>query len=568
MSKSLKTDILIFLSVWAFYSILSVINPVMPDFDWLNYHHYNAWAVLNDRLNFDFLAANSRSCINPICNIINYFLMGKLNNHSYLFFVLSSLDTAFLMFFAYKIINYVFSGTRNLWVKNTALIFSFLFLAYSPLIINETDFSRNDAFVGVFLLSGFYIFIRNYFDNFGKKRLLLLFLCGILFGTALGLKLAVYPIVVALGVLFLVFFKESKNIIKDIFSYVIGVLTSFLVFDGWWIAKCFSVFKNPFFPYFNNFFQSPYCDIVNHLPHEYFSTTPKNFLQWIFCPFLREDNLVFFLENGGFEPRFGLAYVAVIVLFVMLIFSYKNKKFENLFDFTDKKKLLSILIFVSVSYVLDLATFGTNGRFLTGIFPLMGLIVASLIFAIFNNLKSSKFFICLNLSIILIFSWGISSFGNLCFWKDAVSEDVKSIEKLTEAKDLNFSDNSVVLLLTQATSFIAPYQNNSVQYVGFQVKSDIFDKYKDEIYPTDIFLYAKYFPSKYSEKYNQDLILSDKKLYTVFYEGDFLNLISESLNEYNSQRKVPRRLKNCKYVLGVVFGTDWGFGGNYVCEFN
>lgn len=573
MSKSLKTDILIFFSIWAFYSLLSALNPIMPDFDWQNYHHYNAWAVLNDRLNFDFLAANSRTCFNPICNIINYFLMSKLNNHPYLFFVISSLDSAFLMFFAYKIINYLFSGTEKLWLRRTSLIFSFLFLFYTPLIINETDFSRNDAFVGMFVLSGFYIFIKNYFDNFTKKRLFWLFLSGILFGTALGLKLSVYPMIIALGIIFLVFYKESKNIIKDVFSLFVGILMSFLIFDGWWIVKCYTIFKNPFFPYFNDIFRSPFGDIVNHLPYEYIYSTPTNFFQWLLCPFLREENFVFFLENGGFEPRFAIAYVSVIVLFILLFVSYRSKKFANSFDFIGRKKLLSILIFVSVSYVFDLMTFGTNGRFLTGIFPLFAIITVSLIVAIFKNSKFSKIFILLNLSIILIYSWLISSFGilysmNVLLEEEGFSEKAKPIAKIIDSKDLNFSNNSVLLLVSQGTSFIAPFQNKTVQYVGFQVQADVFEKYKDEIFPLDIFLYARYFPSKYNEKYNQDLILSDKKIYIIFYEGDFLTLLFAALDEYNSYRSVPRQIKNCRFLSGEIFNTDWAFRDNYVCEFN
>lgn len=566
MQQSIKKDILIFLFLWIFYYLISSINPVMPDWDWMNYHHYNAWAVLNDRLGVDFFATNSRTCINPICNLINYVLMFKLNNHPDLFFAISSLDTAFLLFFAYKIADFVFSGLKNLWMKNTALIFSFLFVCLSPLMINETDFSRNDAFVGAFLLCGFYIFIKNYFRNSDKKRFFMLFLCGILFGVALGLKLSVYPFVVALGVLFLLFFKKIKNCIKDLFLWTGGVLTAFLAVDGWWIVKCYASFKNPFFPYFNNIFKSPYVDVLNCLPNEYFSTTPKNFAEWIFCPFLRGDSFVYFLENGGFEPRFGITYVAVIVLFIMLLVTFVNKNYEKYFGFTDSENLISLLIFVNVTYVLDLATFGTNGRFITGIFPLFGILVVTLIFAIAKN---SKKFIILNLSIILVYATIMSSLGGLSFWRESTPIEIKSISKLIEEPDLKFKDNSVVLLLTQGTSFIVSHQNQKVQYVGFQIQSDVFDKYKDEIFPLDLFLYSKYFPSKYAEKYVRDLISSDKNIYVIFNAEDFLTVAQSALDGYNKNRSVLRKYSNCRPISGKVFGTEYfAYEKKYVCDFN
>ena len=571
MQKTFKTDILIFLFLWTFYSLLSSANPVMPDWDWMNYHHYNAWAVLNDRMGFDFFAANSRTCINPICNIINYFLMLKLNDNPSLFFVLSSLDTAFLMFFAYKIIENILFVGENLkpWLKKTALIFSFLFVCVSPLIINETDFSRNDAFVGVFLFGGFYIFLKNYFENSDKKRFFKLFLCGIIFGIALGLKLSVYPFVIALGVLFLLFFKKSQSGIKDLFLWISGVVTAFWAVDGWWIAKCYSALKNPFSPYFNNIFKSPFIDVLNCLPNEYFSTTPKSFVEWVLCPFLRGDNFVFFLENGGYEPRFGIAYVAVIALFVMLLFSWKCKKYENLFDFVDRKKLLSILVFVSVTYCFDLATFGTNGRFITGLFPLFGGLVTVLIFAFFKNSKNSKTFISLNLSIVLFYSWGISSFGGLFFWRDVIPEDLKSVTKLIEEPDMKIRDNAVVLFLTQGTSFLTVHHNKTAKYVGFQVKSDVFEKYRNEIFPLDLFLYSKYFPSKYAEDYVQNLILSDADIYVVFNQEDFLTIAQSSLDGYNENRFELRKYSNCRPVSGKIFGTEYyAYERKYVCEFN
>lgn len=569
MSKTFKTDICIFLILWLFYSAISMINPVMPDWDWMNYYNYSAWAVLNDRFNVDFFVANSRTCVNPLCNLINYLLMTKLNNHPMVFFTLTSLDMSFLMFFAYKIINCLTAEITKSWLKNTFLIFSLLFVCYSPLVINESDFSRSDAFVGAFLLAGFYLFIKNYFNVSQSKSKGWLIASGVLFGVALGLKLSVYSYVVALAVLFFVFESDFKQKLKKFCLWGIGVFVAFFAVDGWWIAKCWSVFKNPLFPYFNNIFRSPFLESSNWLPNEYFSTTPRNIFEIIFCPILRGDDFVFFIENGCFEPRFGIVYFSLIILFVMCLIAYKKKVFEKHFGFINCKKLILVSIFVTVTYVFNLLAFGTNGRFLTGIFPLFGFFVVTLIFSLFKNFKSVKFFTILNLVIILIFSFCFSSVKDLSFWRKSTPKEIKTIPKLIEEPNLRLEDNSVVILLTQGTSFIVVNQNPTVKFVGFQIQSEIFDKYKDELYPLDLFLYSKHFPFKYGEEYMQDLILSDKKIYLLFNSEVILTVAQTALDSYNRNRSVLRKYTDCRPVTGKIFGTEYyAYEEKYICKFN
>lgn len=557
-----KRDILVFSALWIFFGSLCVIAPLLPDADWLNYHHYNCWAFLNDRLSVDFLASNSRICINPIVDLPIYFLMNLLNNHPKLFLFVSSIDTVGLFFVLYKILDFVIEKSHEVAKKSSIIFLSMLYLI-APVILIGLDFSRNDTIIAFFLLVAFYLFLKYYFDakNGVKKRFFMLFLCGIFSGLAIGLKLSVVSFVLGLGLLFLIFFKKSQSGVKDLTLWVSGVVTAFLAFDGWWLIKCYSLFKNPLFPYYNHIFKSPFADAVNFSGNDYWLSYPKNFFEFVFYPFIKSNYFTYFFENHGVDYRFPIAFVCTIFLIVWL----KKDKSEIIQNIIKREYLISILTVVSVSYVLNLVLFGSPARYIISSFMFYGIIlyVVGLCLSKYfqNSEKFFKIFVLLSMTVFFF-----QKFGELDFVHCYSPE--KNEKLVLRQPSLGFEDNSVVMFASICTSFLAVSQNQNVQYSRFQIPSDVYDKYKNSQKNIDVYFFSRYFPSKYSEKYCQDLISSDKKLYIVFYEDDFLMLTLDALDKYNLQRKIPRKLKNCKQPDGYILGSWWGFGGNYICEFN
>ncbi len=569
MQTSIKKDILIFLFFWIFYSLIYILFPIVPDWDWTNYKHYNAWAFLNDRMAIDFLASNSRTCINPIYDVIHYVLMLKLNNMPIVFFILSCLDTAFLFFFSYKIIDFSLKEMKDVWVKKSILIFSFLFACVAPIIILETDFSRNDVCVSAFFLCGLNLFLKNYFGDISPKRLQLLCISGALMGIALGLKLSVMSYIVSVMVLFLIFFKYVQTPIKCILYWLFGVITTFLLLDGWWLAKCYYIFKNPLFPNFNHFFRSPFANVVNHSYNDYFHLFPQNAFEYLFCPLLRGNDTVFFMEiENAFDTGFAIGYIAVICLTIILLISFFKNQILSKFDFINNKILFYLLAFVAITYVCNMSLFGTNGRYLSGIYSFFGFFTGILIYYLFKNCKNYKFFIIFNMSLILLYSWIFSSYGDIKCIRNENNEKFKFISKLIEPEDLKFEDNSTVLLLSYGTSYIAPDQNPNVKYVGFQIPDEIFNKFKNESIALDRYINAKYFPSNYSEKYTQSVLNNkNKKLYVVFLI-DNLELAEIALNYYNKGSSNPVKFKNCHELKNKIFDSALWNTRTFVCEIN
>ncbi len=555
-----KRDILVFSALWIYIGCFCVICPLFPDADWLNYHHYNCWAFLNGRMGLDFLASNSRACINPLIDLPTYFLINLLNNHPKLFIFVSAIDTAGLFFVFYKILDLVIEKSHEFATKTLVILFSILYMILAPAIVIGLDFARNDTIIAFLLLSSFYLFLKYYLEvkKSETKRFFMLFLCGIFSGIALGLKLSVASFVFGLGLLFLIFFKKSQSGMKDLFLWLCGVVSAFFVIDGWWLLKCYSVFQNPLFPYYNHIFKSPFADAVNFSGNDYWLSYPKNLFEFIFYPFIKSNYFTYFFENHGVDYRFPIAFVSTIFLIICM----KKDKSEIIQNLIKREYLIAILTVVTVSYLLNLVLFGSPSRYIIAsilFYGLIFLIVGLYLGQHFKNPKLFfKVFILLAVPVYLFQNFGELDY-NFC-------RDNKSC--ILNQPDLGFEDGSVVLFSSINTSFLAVSQNQNVKYTRLQIPSDIYEKHKDFQKHIDVYFFSKYFPSKYSEKYCQDLISSDKKLYVIFYDDDFLTLILDSLDKYNLQRKNPRKLRNCRQPEGEIFGSTWGFGGNYVCEFN
>ncbi|MGN0013995.1 MAG: hypothetical protein ACI37T_01095, partial [Candidatus Gastranaerophilaceae bacterium] len=67
-----KIDIAVFVAIFIFLFIVSVLFLTTPNFDFLNYQAYNCYSLLNNRFSQDFFAANTRTCINPILYLPEY----------------------------------------------------------------------------------------------------------------------------------------------------------------------------------------------------------------------------------------------------------------------------------------------------------------------------------------------------------------------------------------------------------------------------------------------------------------------------------------------------------------
>lgn len=78
--------------------------------DFTNYHYYNAFAFLNNRLNYDIVPSSINIFFNPLLDLPLYFYIEKFNNHPNIVVALQGIWYGCLLFAFYKITTLFFDN--------------------------------------------------------------------------------------------------------------------------------------------------------------------------------------------------------------------------------------------------------------------------------------------------------------------------------------------------------------------------------------------------------------------------------------------------------------------------
>jgi hypothetical protein len=145
---------------------------------------------------------------------------------------------------------------------------------------------------------------------------------GLLMGFAAGLKLTYGAFALGLAASALAFGTAGERLRR---AAVAGafIAIGFLLAYGWWGWTLWREFANPFFPYFNAIFHSPWWE-----PIDFYDTAygPRGWRQWIFFPiYFAQRSLV--TSQVAFRD-YRLATLMVVAVMAWLVSRYHNLR-EN-----------------------------------------------------------------------------------------------------------------------------------------------------------------------------------------------------------------------------------------------
>ena len=327
--------VIILLSFIAFGSI-SVYMGQANNFDLRNYHFYNPYAILNDRLGFDYAPAQIQTYLNPTMDLMFYFfvknlppkivgfLMGGI--HGLNFWIIFA-----IAFYTLKSIKRPKNGNSisgsefkaDNWLVGFSLIISTIGI-YGPISINGLGLTDNDNLVSLFTLGAILLLLKAistrgvYSLSDMKKELIV---SGILVGIAIGLKLtqAVYGIgfIVALTV----FKGDWRSRINSVALVMVAIAGGIILSSGYWMFQMWVNFESPLFPFYNEIFRSPYYTFTNFADTRYIL---EGFIENLIYPFYFFFQSIFFdVHYPGMDIRFAIIYVLLLVL----IYLFMRNKF-------------------------------------------------------------------------------------------------------------------------------------------------------------------------------------------------------------------------------------------------
>lgn len=300
------------------------------NWDWLNYHEYNVWAVINDRYGIDALPAGFQTYFNPTVYFPVYYLRHLLPL-PYGMMIIGAVHglNLLLIYFLVRVL------LREA-ATASAIGASILIAAVGPMTLSEVGTSFSDILTALPILAGCVLILSADGSHHGRYVL-----AGLLIGAAVGLKLtnAVYALGAAAAVL------AAARPLKATLCLGVGGAVGALATGGAWGLMLWRELGNPIFPLFNAVFQSR-------------ELVPANIMDWQFLPRGVLDALAYPFywlagDNRSSEYPFRDARFAVASVLVVLGIGRGLVTRTDIFTRRDTQ----FLLFFAVSYAAWLAVF-------------------------------------------------------------------------------------------------------------------------------------------------------------------------------------------------------------------
>lgn len=418
------------------------------NWDLKNYHIYNPWALLHHRWQIDLWVADIQTYFHPVLDLLYYFL-------SFHWFPNSPRVVAFLMGLPYGLL--VFLTTRITWI--VLLDFQLTFIQRSifslfavglgvtgSAVVPQIGTTFNEIQPAVLMLAGLLLLLKS-------QSKIHLVIAGLLFGLAAGLKLTacIYAPAAALSIFTVT--ATWRHAIKNTLLFCLAWLVGFLLLYGWWGWHLYTSTGNPFYPYFNQLFHSPWFPNAKGLDDRFW---PRTWMQTIFYPFFWARNNAGLVTEVPFaDPRFSLGLVATVYLIIKscwVSIQIKNKQ-------PLPTSALFILVFISIAYPTWEYIFSIF-RYTVCIEVLMGLLIVIALLSFFTTPKQRIFALIIAVSLFTITTintiypqWGRVDYQ----------------QKLSNMSPVSIPKHSLIILLEKPLAYVIPtmiQQNKDITFVG------------------------------------------------------------------------------------------------------
>ena len=317
------------------------------NWDLRNYHFYNAWAFVHDRLGWDLAPAQLQTFHNPLLDLPFYWMVAA-DWHPRLISFFMVLPAAVGVFFLAKILRLLFRDQpgRQRWVYPLITFLVGISAAGPVSLLGST---MNDWPGTTLLMIALWLLLRR--TEREDARWPALAAAGVLAGIASGLKLTDTVYAVGLCIALLAQPPILTRGLRDAVAFGIAAIAGVLLSSGTWMWTLYTHFESPFFPYFNDIVHSPWWDQTRVFRERF---GPHTLLGWLSFPlplFGLSANYV--TESPLRDWRLPLIYLALLGALVVWLLRRvwpRIPPHAPIPDATGKWRL--VLVFSAVSFVV------------------------------------------------------------------------------------------------------------------------------------------------------------------------------------------------------------------------
>lgn len=328
--------------------LISVILGQDITWDLRNYHFYNPYMLLNSRLDYDVAPAAIQTFLNPLIDVPFFVAVYHLHIPPVFIGFIVGATHGINTYFVHNIVYFSLKELSNFY-RNIFSILAAIISIFGAGFLSVLGTTSGDDTVSIFVLGSILILSYSLYYNENLKWRTIA-LSGFILGLGAGLKLTaiVYPIALAASLLFVLYNLKQK--ISSILILVGGVLVGFFLTAGYWMIEMWKHYSNPFFPFFNSIFQSPYAVLSSWRDTRFF---PRDIWQTLFYPFyfINQKKPYFGFEAGFSDIRLAICYI-LIVLFI-IVFTIQFIRHRNIYPSVNNSRFIFIIVpFFTISYIV------------------------------------------------------------------------------------------------------------------------------------------------------------------------------------------------------------------------
>lgn len=424
--------------------------------DLLNYHYYNGYAFLTNRLGYDIAPAQVQTYLNPLLDMFVYLGISYLKPAVFCFILgaLQGIGIWLVFLLTFSMTKQKYSQKISFVLATLAAVTAFRGAGW----FSELGATFGDNIVSIFVLAALLIIVvRPVPISLPDGKFALTGAC-LLLGIASGLKLvtAIYFIGFIISLAFMI---DSRQMLKVYMLAGIAFCVGFTASMGFWMINLWNKFHSPLFPFYNKLFRSHYYEFTN------FSDTrflPRTNLQKLFYPifFTKDSQLV--CELSFRDYRLLVLYLVVflfLALSIYIVIVSKTTAVKTII--TDHRKHLFLMCFCLISYVLWQKMFSIY-RYIIVLELLTPIIIIIFVGLVWQHKRIGAFVSIVILILLIItvkpIDWGRLPWGNTFFSFTTTSP----LEK--------YNNTTIVMSGDNPTSYVIPFFPENTRFI--RIKSN------------------------------------------------------------------------------------------------
>jgi hypothetical protein len=433
--------------------LLSVMLGADNYWDLRYYHLYAPWAYLHGRYLYDIGPAQEQGFLNPTADFLLYGLVSSpLNDFprvvAFIMGAVHGINAALLLAITCQVIRPPDAAERF-----TLRAAAWLMGVSGAGFVGLLGTCSNDLTTSLFVLGSLLSLIKVGAGAPGRASRPGFAAAGLWVGIGLGLKYTVAFVLPGLGVVAMLAALRKRTLV-GLVLFGLAAAAGFVVFAGHHLLTLWNTFGNPFFPYLNHIFRSPYFEPTEIWDPRFI---PDSFWKLMTFPFYWAKTNIYVVAEKTFRDwRAAIAYVAMVIGVLALAVAWLRKDSRLHGVLAQTPGLPLVLAFVVVSYFSWALQFGYY-RYAIPLEMLTGVIAVGALIWVFEGhrlrMGASVAVLALAATTTIYIDWDRRPYT----------------DKYIDVEVPTLPPHSIVLIATwDPAAYFIPYAEPTARYLGIE----------------------------------------------------------------------------------------------------